>query len=545
MKGLPYKWIVAIVVIFGLFMVILDTTIVNIAIPRLQNAFGAGLTDVGWVSTGYTLAEGAGIPLTPFLSAYLGTKRFYLFIMAAFTIGSCMCGLAWNLTALIAFRVIQGIAGACMMPMSLTLLYTEFPAEERGIAFGALGIPIMIAPALGPTVGGYIVTYVGWQALFYINVPIGILGFMLGSIYLRNTVPQRNRYFDLPGFLCSSVGLASLLYAFSSAGDAGWGSTKVLGFLTLGLGSLATFVVVELLTIRNGKEPLLDIRLFRTLSFTVGNIAMMLITFALYGGLFMAPLYLQNLRGLSAYAAGLVLLPQAVGSMVASVLGGRLVDKLGVKTVVLPGLLILGFAFWGFSRLTLDTALSTFQILLIIRGLGLGFTGQPITVAALIHIKSSQVSQASTINSVIRSVTSSLAVALVATLVSSRNTFHYVRLAELVTPSSPAGQSIQQQAAYYVSQGMTQAQGMGIAMGMMVKQLRLQAYMLAMADTFLFTLLMVFIAALIVLFFVGNVRRVAPKPTQQNKPKQADATSQESAESAFAEESEENISFVH
>src|SRR5260370_25772422 len=169
MKGMSYKWIVASVVIFGVFMVLLDTTIVNIAIPRLQNAFGAGLTDVSWVATGYTLAEGVGIPLTPFFSSYLGNKPFYLLILALFTLGSALCGLAWSLTALIAFRILQGIAGASMIPMSITLLYSEFPPEERGTAMGALGLPLLVAPTLGPTVGGYIVTFVDWRGPFFLT----------------------------------------------------------------------------------------------------------------------------------------------------------------------------------------------------------------------------------------------------------------------------------------------------------------------------------------------------------------------------------------
>ena len=286
MKALPYKWIVATVVIFGVFMVLLDTTIVNIAIPRLQTAFGAGLTDVDWVASGYTLAEGIGIPLTPFFSGLLGNKRFYLLILTLFTIGSALCGLAWSLTALIAFRILQGLAGASMLPMSITLLYSEFPPEERGIALGALGFPLLLAPALGPSVGGYIVTFVDWQVLFYINVPVGILGFFMASLFLRDTQPEGGRpsSFDFVGFLFSSMGLGSIIYALDKAGTNGWSSLTVLAFMLLGLGSLGTFVVVELSTINRGKQPLLDLRIFRIGSFTGGCIAMMTIIFALFGG---------------------------------------------------------------------------------------------------------------------------------------------------------------------------------------------------------------------------------------------------------------------
>ncbi|HEY4384819.1 MAG TPA: DHA2 family efflux MFS transporter permease subunit [Ktedonobacteraceae bacterium] len=543
MKGLSYKWIVTIVVIFGLFMVILDTTIVNIAVPRLQTAFGASLSDVGWVATGYTLAEGVGIPLTPFLSATLGTKRFYLLILASFTIGSALCGLAWSLPALIAFRILQGIAGACMIPMSMTMLYTEFPPEERGVAMGTLGIPIMLAPALGPTVGGYIVTYVSWQVLFYINVPVGIIGFMLGWMVLHESPRQGGRYFDLPGFLCSSVGLASLLYAFSSASSDGWGSSTVLSFMAIGLVSLATFVVVELLTLQRGKQPLLDLRVFRTLSFAFGNIAMMMTVFALYGGLFLVPLYLQDLRGLSAYDAGIVLLPQALGSMVATLIGGRLADKIGVKAVVLPGLLILAAALWGFAHLTLNTPFAEFQVILIIRSFGLGLSMQPITLAALSEIKPAQLSQASTMNSVVRSVTSSLAVGLVATLVSGRTTFHYVRLAEMVTPNTPAGQALQQEAAYFVSQGMSQANGMTAAIQMTVGEIQQQAYLLAMNDAFLLTLGVSFVAAFIVLVLVRSPRKKTGGTAQSKKQGEKTSIDFQGKEAEEAEEAEPV--FVH
>jgi len=536
MRGLSYKWIVAIVVIFGVFMVLLDTTIVNIAIPRLQTAFGAGLTDVDWVATGYTLAEGIGIPLTPFFSGLLGNKRFYLIILTLFTIGSALCGLAWSLTALIVFRILQGLAGASMLPMSITLLYSEFPPEERGIALGALGFPLLLAPALGPSVGGYIVTFVDWRVLFYINVPIGILGVIMAAIFLRDSQPEanRSRSFDIIGFLCSTIGLGSLLYGLDKVGTNGWSSFTVLGFMTLGLVSIAAFIVVELVVIESGRQPLMDLRLFRTLSFTGGNIAMMTIIFALFGGQFLVPLYLQNLRGLSAYAAGLLMLPQALGSMVASLIGGRLVDKVGVKAVVIPGLLILGTALWGFAHLTLDTPFATFQTLLIIRGLGLGLSAQPTTVAALAEIKPAQLSQASSINSIVRSVTSALAVALVSTLVTTRTIFHASRLADRVTAGSSAALALQQQAGYLVSQGMTQEAATVVAMGQMFKQLQLQGYLLSMNDAFLITLGVIFITILVVLFVIRSPRKKAAATSQDQQQEQVASEEKQAKERVAA-----------
>ena len=187
---LPYKWIVTLVVIFGAFMSILDQTIVNIAIPRLQNAFGADLNSVQWVLTAYILTQGVVTPTTASFADRLGTKRFYILALAIFTAGSALCGLAWSLPVLIVFRVLQGVGGAALFPLAITLLYREFPLQQRGLASGLLGIAALLAPAVGPTLGGYFVTYVNWQLIFFVNVPIGIVGIVLAVILLRGGAHQ-------------------------------------------------------------------------------------------------------------------------------------------------------------------------------------------------------------------------------------------------------------------------------------------------------------------------------------------------------------------
>jgi EmrB/QacA subfamily drug resistance transporter len=286
-----------IVVIFWLFMPILDTTIVNIAIPRLQSDFGAPLNSVQWVATGYTLAEGIATPLTPFLSELLGLKRFYLIGVAGFTLCSALCGLAWSLPALIVFRLLQGAVGASLIPLSITLIYSEFPPLERGTAVGALGVPILLAPVLGPTIGGYIVTSVGWPLIFYLNVPIGIVGFILAFFLLHEYPPNAHPQFDLPGFVFSAAGLAAFLYGLSDVSTDGWGSTTVLSFLAVGLLSLAIFVVVELVTASLGRQPLLDVRLFSNRTFTIGNLAFALVLFGLFGARFWFPFTCKTCAG--------------------------------------------------------------------------------------------------------------------------------------------------------------------------------------------------------------------------------------------------------
>ena len=509
--GLAYKWIVGIVVIFGLFMSVLDTTIVNIAIPRLQTAFGADLHSVQWVITGYTLAQGVAIPLTGYFSNRFGLKRFYILALTAFTIGSLLCGLAWSLPVLITFRILQGLGGAFLLPMTITLLYREFPPQERGMATGFLGIPILLAPALGPSLGGYIVTYGSWELIFFINVPVGIIAVILSILLLREFRSEGRERFDVAGFVFVAAGLASALYALSSASTDGWGSVTVLSFLFGGILALILFVIIELLIIRRGGQPLLDLRVFANASFTSANIANICNTFALFGGLFVIPIYLQNLRGLSAFETGLILIPQALGSMVSSIVGGRLVDRLGVRAVVIPGLLIAAFACWQLSFLTLYTPYSWFQVLLVLRGLGIGLVTQPLIVAALAEIPPRQLAQASAINSVIRSIASSLAVAILATIIQTQSKVHYSHLAEQVTPASPLGQLLPRLQALFVSNGADLNTARATSIQVVAGLLQQQGYVLAIQDGFLISVGII-LFAIIAVFFIR--RRKAPQQGQ-------------------------------
>ena len=519
--NVPYKWVVALVVIFGLFMTILDGTIVNIAIPRLQNVFGVNLTSVQWVLTAYTLVQGVATPLTAYLSQRLGAKRLYLLALAGFTIGSVLCGLSFNLPMLIFFRIVQAATGAFLSPLAITLLWTEFPPEERGTALGALGVPILLAPALGPTIGGYIVTYLGWQLIFFVNLPIGILGIIMGILFLRETIAERRTSFDLPGFICSAIGLASLLYGLSDASTDGWGSAKVLGFLALGVIMLILFVIVELNVARQERQPLLDIRVFGNRSFATSSIASIFVTFALYGGLFIIPIYLQNVRGLSAYQAGLLLLPQAFASMVSSVIGGRLVDRLGVRGVVIPGLVILAIALWLLTFIGVNTPYGTLQVWLIIRSFALGFCFQPLSVAALSEIRPRMLSQATAVNTTLRFVISSLAVAVIATLVQSQTTVHYSHLAEQVTAASPLGRLVPLLQGLFLQRGAVSAQAAYTAALQTISGLlERQATVLAMQDAFFLSVVLTGFAIIATFFVRYRPRRVAPTQARELSPEE-------------------------
>ncbi len=510
--GLAYKWVVASVVVFGVFMSILDQTIVNIAIPRLQTAFGADIHSVQWVLTAYILTQGVITPTAGYFADTLGTKRFYIISLAAFTLGSVLCGLAWSLPALIFFRVLQGAGGAALFPLSITMLFREFPPQERGIASGVFGVPALLAPAIGPTLGGYLVTYAGWQAIFFINLPIGILAIVLVSIFIRETQAQVNQRFDFLGFFFVAVGLTAVLYGLSDASTDGWGSGQVIGSIIAGLIALVIFVFVELAIVRREGRPLLDLRLFTNRPFTLSIIASLFVIFSLFGGVFIFPLYLQSLRGQSAFQAGVILLPQALAAMVATIVGGRLVDRIGVRGVMIPGLLILAYATWQLSYLSLYTSFGWIQLVLIIRGLALGFCVQPLTVAGLSEISPRQLAQASSLNTVARAVSSSLGIAVLATLVQTQTQIHYGHLAEQVTQSSLLGQLFPRLQALFVSQGGDLISAKAAALQTISGLVQEQSYMLAIQDAFTFSLGVTFLAIIAVLFVSKSRRPATPVP---------------------------------
>ena len=450
-KGLSYKWMVVIVAIFGTLMSAVDKTIINIAIPQIQHAFGADLHNVQWVATSYLLAAGIGVPATPFFANTLGVKRFYLVSIALFTSASILCGLSWNLPLLIILRFVQGLSEAGLIPMSLAMIFRAFPPGERGLANGVFGIPVLLAPVLGPTLGGYLISLVNWRLIFFINVPVGIAGLLLTFFALHEEPLEERPSFDVPGFLLVAASVSLVLYALSQASVDGWTSITVVGLLSFGLLLLGVFGVQEMRLIHRGKQPLLDLRLFTNAAFSSATLAAMLVYFAMYGGLLLIPVYLQELRGLSALAAGILLLPQGLVMMITLAIGGVLVDRFGGKVVTILGLLLFGFSNWQLSFLTLHTSLGWFQVLMMFRGTSIGLILQPLQVVAMSEIREAQMPLATALNTVVGTVTSSLGIAVLATVVQSRTADHVRQLVGQTLQRLPAG-IIQQQAAVLAMQ---------------------------------------------------------------------------------------------
>ena len=435
-----YKWWVLITAIFGAFVSILDATVVNTALPHIQLAFGTDLHTASYVVTGYLLAQGVVIAASGFLANRFGIKRVYLLSLALFTFFSALCGLAWNIDILIFFRVLQGAGGAALFPLSFSLVFGAFPEEQRGLANGIFGIPVLVAPALGPVIGGYLAQYVDWRWIFYINLPIGIIGIIICWRMVHESELQRTLPFDLRGFLLIASGLGLLLFGLSNLAYDGWGSLlTVTGPSILALLLLAAYIPIELRT----AQPLLDLRLFKRRNYLVGSLISWVAFASLFGSTFLLPQYLQVLRGLSSFQAGLLLAPQGLASMVGTIVVGVLYSRLGARPLVIMGAIAVALATYLMSQwLSLTSLFAELIPLLIVLGFGFPFLLQSTSTAALTGIGGAALPGANTLLSVSRSAVSSLAVAGLVNLVQAQRLVHQAALAH----NGPVSAAVAQQA---------------------------------------------------------------------------------------------------
>jgi EmrB/QacA subfamily drug resistance transporter len=410
------KWKVLVSVIFGIFMVILDTTVVNVAFQTLRSEFGASLNDSQWIISVYVLSLGISTPLAGFLADRFGIKQVYLAGLSVFALGSLVCGLSPSLGVLIAARALQGIGGGISLPLGTAILLRTFPPAEQGVALGVFGVAALVAPAMGPILGGFLVDQNLWRFIFFINPPIGLLGILLGSRFLPNIQATRKPSFDYLGLVTEVVGFGSVLYAASIAASQGWSAPGVLVWFGIGAVGLAAFALVELFV---AKEPLLDLRQFRNRTFLNASLLGYVSVVALFGAEFLMPVYLQALRGKTALQTGLILLPLALSGGVSAIIAGRLYDKIGPRLLLGFGYLVLIVNTWQLSRLQGDTPLTWIMVLLALRGLALGFTVQTTFVTALSVVPVRAIPRGSALVNATRQVVQSIGVAVLATVLAS------------------------------------------------------------------------------------------------------------------------------
>jgi EmrB/QacA subfamily drug resistance transporter len=411
-----YKWKVLSTVIFGFFMILLDITVINVAFPVLRQEFGSNINEAQWIISVYVMAMGISTPLAGFLADRIGSKTVYLAALGLFTAGSLLCGVSASLYMLVGARILQGIGGGIAMPLGIALLLQAFPAREQGSALGIYGIAALAAPALGPVLGGWLVNLGLWRVIFFINLPIGLTAVLLGAQFLRQHKSQARPPLDAPGMIFSTVGFGSVLYAASIAADLGWRSPLTLTWFSVGAVSLILFAGIELFL---AKVPLLDLRLFGERIFLNASLLGFVATWALYGAEFLLPLYLQNLRGQSALATGIILLPMAITSGVLVILSGRIYDRIGPRPLVVTGFAILVVNTWQLSQLQADTSIGWIVFLLALRGISLGLTAQTTMATALSVVPRPKLPGGSALIGSTRQVVQAIGIAVLATILAS------------------------------------------------------------------------------------------------------------------------------
>ncbi len=395
-----------------MFMSVLDISIVNVAISTMQNDFGATTDQIQWVSTAYSLAEGVIVPASAWIGARLGLGRTYIFAMIGFAIFSAFCGLAWDVNSMIAFRILQAIPGGIIPVVALSMLYKIVPKKSIGAAMGIYGLGIVFAPAIGPTFGGYLVEYVDWRLIFFINVPVAVLGVVAAFFLLPKFRPEVSRKFDLPGFLAIAVGAFSLLLALSEAPTWGWTSYPTLILIVLGVLSLALFVVIEL----EVDYPLLNVRVFKSWAFSNSLILIAIVSVGLFGVLFYIPVYLQQFQDMGAFDTGLLLLPQALVMAVIMPLAGQIYDRFGPRWPAAIGLAVVAYTTWDMASLTTDTPHSQLQLILAVRAAGIGLAMMPIMTGGLSSLPTELTSMGSAFNTVVQRTSSAIGLAAMTAL---------------------------------------------------------------------------------------------------------------------------------
>lgn len=415
-----YKWRILWSIVIGLFMVILDTTVINVALKALQVQFAVNTDQAQWVISLYTLVLGIATPLSGYLGDRFGTKRIYLLGLGFFALGSLLAGLAASqasLVFLILARGLQGLGGGIALPLGMALMFRAFPPGQRGVAFGIFGVVMVFAPAIGPLIGGWLVDHnlISW--IFLVNLPVGLIGLVIGWLFLREEPGSKAVRADIPGMLFAAGGFGSILYAASIAGEQGmgWTSPEVLLFFGIGLLALAVFTLVEL----RSRSPLMDLRLYAIPSFTLANIASMVGTISLFGAEFLLPLYLQILRGETAFDADLILLPMAATSMVVSPIAGRLADKIGPRIPMVLGFALIAFNTYQLAHIEIDTSLGFIMVLIAIRGIAVGLIMQNAQLASLLDVPLRRVNRATPMINATRQTMQSIGVAVLATILTS------------------------------------------------------------------------------------------------------------------------------
>ena len=431
-KGISRNKIL-VAMMFGMFIAILNQTLLNVALPVINNEFSISASTGQWLMTGFMLVNGILIPISAFLISKYSYRRLFLIAMTLFTVGSIICALSFNFPMMMTGRVIQAVGAGVLMPLGSNVFMTIFPPEKRGAAMGTLGIAFILAPAIGPTLSGWIVQNYHWNVMFYGMFAIGLVAIFISFFWFRIYQKTSNPKPDVQGIIYSTLGFGLLLYGFSEAGNDGWTSLTVLLSLIIGVIFTALFVIREV----RMKNPMLDMSALKYSGFTLTTIINVIVTMSLFGGMILLPIYLQNLRGFTPLDSGLLLLP---GSLIMGFMGpiaGKMLDSFGIKPLALIGLTIMTFATWELTQLNMDTPYTTILVIYIVRSFGMSFIMMPIMTAGMNSLPQRLIPHGNAISNTVRQLAGSIGTAILVTVMTQNTTTHLANMSDNMDSTNP------------------------------------------------------------------------------------------------------------
>jgi DHA2 family multidrug resistance protein len=504
--------VVAVTVMLATFMEVLDTSVANVSLNSIAGNLSSSMDEATWVLTSYLVANAIILPMGGWFSMLLGRKRFYMICVALFTISSFLCGLAPSLGALVFFRVLQGVGGGALQPVSQAILVESFPHEKRGMAMAIFGMGVVVAPVIGPTLGGWITDNYSWRWIFYINIPIGIVSLILTSLlifdppYLIRKGFSQGLKIDYAGFGLLALGLGSLEVVMDEGQKNDWfGSNFIVTFTAIMVVSLIAVVVWEL----RQKNPIIDFRVLQDRNFTLSTLSMLVLGFVLYGSTALLPLFLQTLLGYTAMLSGLVLSPGGLATIVLLPIVGMLLRHFQARWLVVVGVLVSSGGLLLMSRFTLGVDYNTALWARIVQSSGMPFLFVPISTIAFAYIPKERTNYATGLFNLARNVGGSMGIATVTTLLARRAQFHQQRLVEHLTPFDGAYRSSLSGLTQVIhARGASLPDAAAQAHGMIYGSMLRQSGMLAYADAFVVMAVM-FLTVVPLMMLMKKVRPVA------------------------------------
>jgi DHA2 family multidrug resistance protein len=499
------RWIVAITVMLPTLIVIVDTAVVNVSLDHIRGSLSAGIDESTWVITSYLASNAIIIPMTGWLSKFFGRKRYLIFSVSLFTFSSLMCGSSWNIQSLVFFRILQGIGGGALQPISQAILLETFPPHQHGMAMAVFGIGTTFGPIIGPLLGGWITDNWSWHWIFYINVPIGIVSIMMASFFIVDPpyMERTKMKIDYRGLLFLVMGFGCLQIVLDKGQREDWFSSGFVTWMSyISISSLILFIIVEFFA----ENPIVNLQTFKNRSFSIGTIIIFFAIFNLFSCLVMLPIYLQTLMGYTSFLAGLALSPGGIASMIAMVTAGALVTRINPKVILAFGLAIAGYAIHVMSQFNLLADFNTIIWPRVVMGAGMGFLFVSLTTLTLSSIRKEEMGNATSIFNLLRNLGGSFGVAIVTTILARRAQFHQVHLVEHLSPFDRSFQTVVPR----ISQ-MLQHRGVMVppqdqrTLGVIYNQLLRQASMLSFNDVYhLLSIMMLLILPLVLLMKKGT-----------------------------------------